>query len=507
MIHYTGEYSDVPIPSSARQTEELPETLQKLRALSRNENYGAEKLFYEQAKLAEHYEDDSVFDGEYIWYNPTYERMNNRVLRGYFGWRTRLRAGRADAASPVSFAYVLVYELMDGIGEQGENGLRRMMQLRDLFGERSAAFKQSVNYWIHDFVIYNDLPMSLAPELFAESETARSSRVLETLSNGQEPQPDEFLDVCSQVSGKKSVSSAFVRKYPEEYARVLMKAFCLADEREKATGRQGLAERSLGQRVRIPWYPFRSAPFFDYRSYSDYRYEAAPDQVYECHSGNWTRQARTRMMSGLYPSLGELCQETDRQMRLAFHFGHPLKKGSGSYFEEPVRDALLQYLHEKEEAERPQISLDMGSLNQIRRDADKTRDALLVDEDDTAQDNTGTEKIPEILESAAGSETQEKREKQNVPESPAKAEEEENSGGEEKADSLLTADEAAVLKAIAEGGDWKGYASAHHLMLSMTVDSINEKLMDIIGDTVLEWDGDTPSVIDDYREDIREFYD
>ncbi|MDD6789785.1 MAG: tellurite resistance TerB C-terminal domain-containing protein, partial [Lachnospira sp.] len=50
------------------------------------------------------------------------------------------------------------------------------------------------------------------------------------------------------------------------------------------------------------------------------------------------------------------------------------------------------------------------------------------------------------------------------------------------------------------------YAAEHRLMLSMTVDSINEKLMDEIGDTVLEWEGDTPAIIEDYREDIRAFY-
>ncbi|MGI5989857.1 MAG: TerB N-terminal domain-containing protein [Lachnospiraceae bacterium] len=512
MIHYTDEYSDIPIPSSPRQMEGLPETLKELRALSREGNYGAEKLFYEQAKVAENYEDDSVFDGEYIWYNPTYERMNNRVLRGYFGWRTRLRAGRADPTAPVSFAYVLAYELIDGIGEQGKAGLDRLMQLRDMFGERSAAFRKSLDYWIHDFIIYNNLPMSLAPELFQESDHAKASRVLEAVADGADSDPDEFLTACGQAVGKKSVSSAFARKNPEDFARVLMKAFRLADEREKKLGRQGMTDRSLGQRVRIPWYPFRSAIFYDYRNYSEYRYEVAPDQVYECRGGNWTRQARTLLSSRPYPALGELCQETDRQMRQAWHFGHPLKKGTGVYFEEPVSEALAWYRHELEEAAKPKISIDMDSLNQIRKDADKIRDALLVDEETAAPemtaavDDTGYE-APGPPEVRPEAETEEKaQEVFSSAETGAGASESESGSVSGSEESLLSEDEREILKRIAEGGDWKGYASEHRLMLSMTVDSINEKLMDEIGDTVLEWDGETPAVIEDYREDIRKFY-
>ena len=482
MIHYTGEYSDIPIPSDARQAQALPETLEKLRSLTREENSGAEELFYRQAKLAENYEDDSVYSGEFIWYNPTYERMNNRVLRGYFGWRTRLRAGKPEPGAPVSFAYVLAYELMDGIGEQGKAGFERMKQLRDMFGERSSAFAASMNYWMHDFLIYNNLSADLAPELFRASERGAAARVREAAQRGEEQDPGIFLEACEKAGTSRTGTSAFVRKNREAYAQVLMKALFLANERDRQCGRADLAQRCLGGVVRIPWYPFRSAPFFDYRAYKDFRYEAGPDQVYMCRDGNWTRQARSLTHSVPYPGFADLCQETDRQMRQAWHFGHPLKRGPGVWFEEPVKEAVAAYTREQEEAARPKISLDMGSLGKIRRDADTTRDALLVNEDEAPA-------VPEP----------EKTGEQTSADSSA-AEQAPDAGGN------LTADEREILRRIAEGGDWKEYAAQHRLMLSMTVDSINEKLMDEIGDTVLEWDGDTPEIIEDYREDIRAFY-
>ena len=38
----------------------------------------------------------------------------------------------------------------------------------------------------------------------------------------------------------------------------------------------------------------------------------------------------------------------------------------------------------------------------------------------------------------------------------------------------------------------------------MLIDSINEKMMDTTGDTVIEFNGDEPELIVDYIEDIKE---
>ena len=39
---------------------------------------------------------------------------------------------------------------------------------------------------------------------------------------------------------------------------------------------------------------------------------------------------------------------------------------------------------------------------------------------------------------------------------------------------------------------------------ALLADSINEKMMDELGDTVIEFDGDTPVLIDDYIDDLTE---
>ena len=42
-------------------------------------------------------------------------------------------------------------------------------------------------------------------------------------------------------------------------------------------------------------------------------------------------------------------------------------------------------------------------------------------------------------------------------------------------------------------------------MLSVEVDHINELLYDLVDDTVLEFDGQRVSLVEDYRKDVEEF--
>ena len=68
---------------------------------------------------------------------------------------------------------------------------------------------------------------------------------------------------------------------------------------------------------------------------------------------------------------------------------------------------------------------------------------------------------------------------------------------DEKASALLTADEEELLQdLLAE----RPPASDN---VDLLVDSINEKLYDLLGDTALEFDeSGAPSVVEDYAEDV-----
>ena len=68
-----------------------------------------------------------------------------------------------------------------------------------------------------------------------------------------------------------------------------------------------------------------------------------------------------------------------------------------------------------------------------------------------------------------------------------------------------TADEPylKVLKALLNGADPEKAARGSGIMLTVAIDEINERLFDYFGDTVIIFDGDTPEIIEDYKEDLK----
>ena len=112
-------YQDEPLPE--RRGDEaffLPEACREMRRLayahSRLVRSDAE-IFFRQGKRMETFEDSFEYRGGFFRYFPTYQAMDDRQLRGYFSWRTQVRKGRIEATS-LSFAFVYLYELLNGIG-------------------------------------------------------------------------------------------------------------------------------------------------------------------------------------------------------------------------------------------------------------------------------------------------------------------------------------------------------------------------------------------------------
>ena len=63
-----------------------------------------------------------------------------------------------------------------------------------------------------------------------------------------------------------------------------------------------------------------------------------------------------------------------------------------------------------------------------------------------------------------------------------------------------------ILLALARNQSAESYLKAGHLMPSVAADTINEALFDEIGDNVLEWDGDTITLVEDYRDDVLQMF-
>ena len=63
----------------------------------------------------------------------------------------------------------------------------------------------------------------------------------------------------------------------------------------------------------------------------------------------------------------------------------------------------------------------------------------------------------------------------------------------------LTDEEAALVTALLQDKPAPTAATS----LDMLVDSINEKLFDLLGDTAIEFGENGPAIIEDYQQDVR----
>ena len=115
----------------------------------------------------------------------------------------------------------------------------------------------------------------------------------------------------------------------------------------------------------------------------------------------------------------------------------------------------------------PKVNLDSAFLNKIRDDAAVTRDALLTEEE-----------MEEVIETDETTDTNEPVEKDDG--------------------------SFYILKMILSGKDVSVYIHEHHLLPTVVTDEINEAFFDEIGDSILECDGETISLVEDYRSDVEE---
>ena len=61
---------------------------------------------------------------------------------------------------------------------------------------------------------------------------------------------------------------------------------------------------------------------------------------------------------------------------------------------------------------------------------------------------------------------------------------------------------STILLALLRGESVEATLKARHLMPAVAADTINETLFDEIGDNVLECDGNTITLVEDYRDDL-----
>ena len=466
-------YRDEPIrPQASDRAATLPQPLREARRYARESNpwqTSGNAVFAAQAKMLADYEDDTVFTGTFQRYFPTYESMSDAQLRGYFGFRTRLRRGETPKA-PVSFVYVHVYELLHLIGAaDAHDAFRQLQALLAAYGTLDYNLHHQLTEWLWDFVVYYHLPVDDLNGLPNYDRLAAA----QTLTDWETAPDDALASALILLSPYQVERSRFYKSHSAEFREALCLAYRAYAAYYQSHRARALSESWFGrcyfERCRL----FAGAVFCDERSLQEDSYEINALCSYRCVNRNWSRNSIV-LPPAKPQALGSFIKTVDAQLRIAYNDPHPIRSETETaHLRELIRDAVAQSMQAKREREQPKLEFDFSKLDAIRSDADHTRDQLLTEEE-TAED---AEPIA-----------------QETVEAPAN-----------QPSNALPIDEAeaAFLRCLLDGGDWKAAAARANEMPSILADTINEKLFDLFADTVIVFDGDRPEIPEDYIEELR----
>ena len=485
----------------------------------RGSNYqGGAELFYKQAVLMEDYTDDYSFTGSFVSYYPTYESMSDQVLRGYFGWRTRFRKGRTPHA-PLAFLLVHVYELLCGVGvAPGEEGLRELTRLYHAYHEELGcrALESYLPHWMRDYAIYHGLdlsscesadlmPSSWGHELQAVSVLRQAQKALlsqrsPALWDGATPglpSASEFMSALEEVSAYHISKSRAMRLHESELEEILCAVFARLVDHCRRRRKTSFADGLFGFESNYPYLMFSSAVFWEREPHPDVTVKLPTGETYLCKDSRWwvASSCDARLPSR---ELGVITHTADRLLRE--HMGDlpPLKpRRAPKYVFKIVDEEVEACLERREAVKAAQVHIDRSKLGGIRVAAGRTREALLVDEEreELAPDTRPQPAPTNVVAAGKG---------QSSPSPDPGLAPEPSDGVSRPGAVALTAVQRQILHGLLDGNLDVHALEQMGTMVSLETDMINERFLDLVGDTVIETDEDAPHLVEDYVEDVRE---
>ncbi len=419
-----------------------------------------DRCFYEQGKFMENYEDNFRFSGPCNKYFPTYRDMSMSELRGYFTWRTAVRRGQMLSA-PIAFIFMYIYELINQIGVSSpEDGFSKLMRIWESYKTEAPRITWYMSNWLIDYVAYYNLDKSLVKDIYS----GQSDEALGVLVNRSSKTDEEVFAALSSLSSYSVEKSRFYKEYPDDFAAVAVSVFDKLNDYFEKKYTYSLTTRLFGRNTVSAHYMFISAVFFDRMPNRTFDYVFNDMLKFHCRSGRWTCEHRCESKEQS-TALGDLIRNIDLFMRKAYGCKYPLKaKNYSPLTEKIIAESIDELLEKKKKNNRREVEIDISALSSIRASAEKTCESLLTEE-----------------------ERFEEPEKAFEAESP----------------DLLTSAEKEFLKLLLEGSDTSLFLKERNLISSVVCDSVNEKLFDTFSDTVIEFDGDTPVIIEDYIEELE----
>lgn len=491
----------------------LPAPLQELRAMQQDPASQYEttpELFVRQGKALASYEDDTVYDLPVLHYYPTYRVLTDKELRGYFGWRTRLRHQELERTS-LTYAFLYIYELLNQIGvENPQDGYEKLKAFEENYGLLDDRILPYLHQWLRDYVLYYQLD----PKLLPETKRTRQDQAYLVLEDYKKASDQDLFDALDLFSTYHISRSKLYKEQPKAAVRLLGRIYRMIQAYWESHRKKPFLREHVGGPT-YDWLElFANAVFLQKEDGREFKVQVDPICIYQDRKGVWTLR-HYEYASQQLRKLGKLMKTLDGLLREALDFSPPLQQPlSYKWLTKLVRQAVEEDRKEQEEAEKRKVVFHLDQLDKIRRDAAVTRERLMTEEErreeilpsltgqlEAPEQEKGSPGLQTVAPGAAASRTapmdQSSALAGTAPASAPKAPD----GAWTDRPWNLTEDEYRYLKDLLYGKD-TSWAAAQGLMPSLLVDGINEKCYEAFGDTVLEA-GDPPSVIEDYLEDLK----
>jgi hypothetical protein len=446
-------------------------------------------------------------------------------------------------SAPGCCGLLYAYELIVGATNMGpEEILSELDQLLKLFSDKEIwnMTRDALRSLRHDYAIFSGLdPKSYfsddALAFFSHVAVLRRAQNAVYEKEGRDlPNPDygteavsdaELLEAFAGISTFDPTRSPFFRKNQERAAAVTRRLFDAYVLHCAKRRKQNLIDGTVGIPYRSIVIPFYHAPIRQDLGSDGRRFDAAPGTYLSYERGTWIVHEPCS-----YPEknreLARIFRELDREMRLAWDFGHALKpQNLPKYMLRMIGEAIAAEKAEeeaaakaKEEAEKRRFTVDLSKLSSIRSAAHVTQEALLVDEERegyVAAPVTAPAVAPVPPEAPAPAPADAAAPAGAPASAPAPAKEAsatpqesvEAAAPAKQAEAAhpfgLTDTEYSLAMALLNGKDYTAIVSSTPATLDMLIDSLNEKLFDLEGDVCFEFSDDVPVPIEDYAEDLR----
>lgn len=555
-------YADEPILKTGRQMQNfLPDQYRKMREISRWQEdpkggvgrwLSEAELFYRQGLLMADFEDDCPYNGTFKSYFPTYNAMSDRQLRGYFTWRAQVRRGTVEETS-TSFAFLYLYELICGIGVDNPlDGFNKIKAFWDAYRAFEPGIDRFARVWLQDYAVFHGLD----PKLLRDSKTVMFDSALIELRraardlvpapapSGQTPTrrktseptlplpPDEvreerLMAAINALSTYNLSNSRLDRSHHRDLRHVACAVYVRMARYYDTHRKTGIVASLFGEETAMPYTMFASAVFFAPERHEDCEYRLDPIHIYRCQNGFWEcmRIHGSRQKSS---KLGEMMRACDQRLRLALDPAYPLKEEKvPKYLAKIIDDEIAAWLSWDAAHQPVKIDIDLSQLGHIRSAAAQTREALLIDEecedDASAEAEAAGSGQPEaepvadaIVEPVVAPIRQDLTDEPTISTeqfgvvalllastsafaaaAPADATNELAPAADAYLRALLEHNAVQAESAVAQSGQSE----------DMLVDTINEVLFDLVGDTVIEFSAAGPQIIEDYEADVRGYLD